>query len=124
MCQHAILSIMVSMLKENVFRGDRLRKIRLKLNLTQAELGTLIQVAQTQITLYETSPSDKGNDPSARVLLRIATKLNVTTDWLLGKGDDDDFNATPITSTSESRLLNAYRTRDIKTLLSIVSDLI
>lgn len=112
------------MLKENVFRGDRLRALRLKKGLTQAEFADLIGVLQGQIHHYEISPSDKGVDPSPRVLLRIATKLNVTTDWLLGKGDDNDFATTPITSTTESRLLNAYRTKDLKTLLSILSDLI
>lgn len=64
-------------------RGDRLKKRREELGLSQQELGDRIGMAYQAISRYETNRAD----PSAETLARIATSLEVSTDYLLGLVD-------------------------------------
>lgn len=61
-------------------RGDRVVQLRKALNITQAQLAQRIEVAQNQISRYETG----GYNPSIEKLILLAQILNTTTDYLLG----------------------------------------
>ena len=82
------ITFKVQMLKElfekdfrQRFFGSRLRQARKTAGLTQAELAARVGLkSYNPVTQYERGI----NDPSLPTLFRLATTLNVKTDWLLG----------------------------------------
>lgn len=63
--------------------SKRLQRLRLEANLTQAELSRLSDIPQPVLSLYENSSSNRM--PSLQGLVRLATALGVSTDYLLGR---------------------------------------
>jgi transcriptional regulator with XRE-family HTH domain len=64
-----------------MFIGKRLKELRLKNNLTQQELGNLINVTKVSVCCYE-----KGTrTPNIETLEDLCNVLNVNTDYLLGR---------------------------------------
>ncbi|WP_234399893.1 helix-turn-helix domain-containing protein [Paenibacillus popilliae] len=64
--------------------AQRIKELRLKKNITQSELGTLLSVTKTQI-----SDIEKGKTTtSLEKLSIIADCFDVSTDYLLGRTDD------------------------------------
>jgi transcriptional regulator with XRE-family HTH domain len=98
---------------------ERLREARDKKGLSQRELGELSGVSSRMIYRYEADIAD----PTSTVLMRMATALGVSTDYLLGL-------VTPPTeifrdeklSEEEYRLVQSYRQGDMGTLMAIGSD--
>lgn len=66
-----------------VILADRLKKIRKNNNLTQAELGKILGVGKTTISMYENGNST----PNDEIKLKIAEHFNISLDYLLGKTD-------------------------------------
>lgn len=64
--------------------GDRIRKRRSYLHISQADLANRLNTSQKQVSKYENGV----NDPSARVLLILAQELDTTADYLIGLTDD------------------------------------
>lgn len=62
----------------------RLRELREKKGLTQAELGRLFNLSKQAISSYETG----GSAPGPETLQRLADFFGVSLDWLLGRTDD------------------------------------
>ena len=60
--------------------GSRLKKIRLERNMTEYELAKLLNVSDRTISKWEHGISS----PDIISLKDIVTKLNVSTDYLLG----------------------------------------
>lgn len=73
---------------------DRLKELRKSKNLTQTELGKILGVGKTTISMYETNNST----PNDEIKLKIADYFNVSLDYLLGKTNiknyTDNNNAT------------------------------
>ncbi|WP_339321399.1 helix-turn-helix transcriptional regulator [Paenibacillus sp. FSL W8-0194] len=69
---------------ENVFRGDRVALWRKKRNLTQEELGKLVNVTKVSISGYESG----NRSPDTETLQKLAEVFNVSTDYLLGRTDN------------------------------------
>lgn len=71
---------------------NNIKKLRIKRNITQVDLAKAINVKQETISAYE---SDKAF-PSADALVKIANYLNTSSDYLLGRIEEDtpltDFN--------------------------------
>ena len=72
---------------------SRLRKLRLKAGLSQADLAEMVNVHQTAVSQWETGK----NSPDVEVLKKLADILSTTTDYLLGRDapqgqhvDDDE----------------------------------
>lgn len=64
----------------------RLKELRDGLGLNQSEFSESIQLKQPTYNAYE-----KGaNKPQVDTLIKIATKYNVSIDWLCGLSDDED----------------------------------
>lgn len=59
---------------------DRLRQLRKEKNLTQKQLATLIGVKNSVISFYEVGD----RIPSPEVIVKLATVLHVSSDYLLG----------------------------------------
>ncbi len=64
---------------------NRIKELRQKRNITQIRLSTEIEVSQETISAYE---NDKA-EPRLDNLVKIADFLNTSTDYLLGRTDDD-----------------------------------
>ncbi len=64
---------------------NRIKELREKRNITQIRLGTEIEVSQETISAYENGRAE----PKLEKLIRIADFLNTTTDYLLGRTDND-----------------------------------
>ena len=60
--------------------GQKLRQLRIEKNLTQKELASLIGVKNSVISFYEVGD----RTPSPEVIKKLATVLNVSSDYLLG----------------------------------------
>lgn len=64
---------------------NRIKELRKKRNITQIRLSTEIEVSQETISAYENGKAE----PKLDKLVRIADFLNTSTDYLLGRTDDD-----------------------------------
>lgn len=87
-------------------RGDRLRTVRERRELTRKELSQVTGISETQLTRYEHGSSD----PTANQLEKIADALSVSADYLLGRADDvgDKFDEEGL-SPVERKLIDALR---------------
>jgi len=65
--------------------GDRIRKVRERYGMSQAELARRIGISKNSMNLIEAS---KTPDPAASKVRAIADVLRVSTDYLLGRKDD------------------------------------
>ena len=63
--------------------NKRLRKMRMKRNLTQQNMADAINVALRSYQCYETGT----RTPSYDLLVRVADPLDVSIDYLLGRDD-------------------------------------
>lgn len=64
--------------------GDKIRELRLSKNLTQQELGNLMHIRKQTVYKWE-----KGiNIPDSETLSKLASVLECTTDYLVGKSDN------------------------------------
>ena len=61
--------------------GARIKEIRQHIGLTQAEVAQKLGIAKQSVTNYESGKSE----PTIRNLIALATVLNVSTDYLLGR---------------------------------------
>jgi len=105
--------------RNNVFRGDRLKAIRERRDLTQEELAERLGSGQSQLNKYENGKAD----PSPDVLVRLAEELEVTADWLLGLVDkhDEHLHEKELTS-QEWKLLMAFRKGDLRGIMRVAAD--
>lgn len=63
--------------------AKRLKYLRIERNLTQRELADLLFLERSTIAGYET----KNKEPDLNTVIKIATILEVSTDYLLGLSD-------------------------------------
>ena len=68
---------------------NNFKKLRKKRNITQVELAKVLNVKQETISAYESGKAL----PSCDALIKMAEYLNTSTDYLLGRINDD----TPLT---------------------------
>ncbi|WP_097025436.1 helix-turn-helix domain-containing protein [Clostridium peptidivorans] len=61
--------------------GDRLRELREEKQLTQEELGKLLNISRQAVSGYEA----EGNEPNLQNLVKLADIFNVSLDYLLGR---------------------------------------
>jgi transcriptional regulator with XRE-family HTH domain len=66
--------------------GDRIRKARIRYGMSQAELSRRVEISKNAMNLIETN---KTTDPAASIVKAIADVLQVSTDYLLGRKDED-----------------------------------
>lgn len=64
--------------------GQRIRHLRHKANLTQAQLGKLLGCSSSTVSLYEGGQ----RSPDTDMLIRLADVFGVSVDYLLGRVSD------------------------------------
>lgn len=70
--------------------GERLKKLRQEKEVTQAEIGELLEVSRRTISFYE---CDKHFPRDAESLIKLAKYFNVSLDYLLGSSDIKNYNS-------------------------------
>ncbi len=97
------ISIFVLLIKTlgNMNLGDRLKQLRLQKALSKSDLAREVGVHYSQIGRYE----DKGAQPSADILVKIANVLEVSSDFLMN-GSSDDLAESTLT---DKELLNQFK---------------
>ena len=65
--------------------ADRLKELRQKLNLSQKDVATYLDLSPSIISGYETGE----RTPSASIIIRLADLYHCSTDYILGKSDID-----------------------------------
>ncbi|MDU3677810.1 MULTISPECIES: helix-turn-helix domain-containing protein [Clostridium] len=68
--------------------ADRLKELRKSNKLTQSELGKILGVGKTTISMYETGNST----PNDEIKLKISEYFNISVDYLLGKTNIKNLN--------------------------------
>ena len=76
--------------------GSRIQQIRIKKNLTTRDLCKLTEIDEVLLTTYESGTID----PSVREIAIISRVLNVTSDYILGRIDEE---------TNDLYILNRYK---------------
>lgn len=66
--------------------GDRIKQICDQRGLTQRELARRVNVTEVSMSRY----INGFREPKARVIVDIANALDVTTDYILGRTDEND----------------------------------
>ena len=85
--------------------GDRIKELRLRLGLSQSELGDRVDTDSTTISRWETNRVRV----SQKYLVKLANALCTSTDYLLGDTDDPVAleNALTVNPPSNEKLMNA-----------------
>lgn len=87
--------------------GKRIQSLRIKCNMTQKELGELINVSVVSIGGWENGT----RKPSAEAIVALAKSFNVSTDYLLGVIINPEKDSL-LLSQQEKTLLSNYRLLD------------
>jgi len=66
--------------------GERIRRVRVRYGMSQAELARRIKISGNSLNKIEAGETP---DPRASRIKAIADVLGVTTDYLLGRKDED-----------------------------------
>jgi transcriptional regulator with XRE-family HTH domain len=100
--------------RRRVFRGDRLLAMRNKRGYSQADLAQIADLGPNQVYRYEANTAE----PTPEVLVKLASALEVTTDYLLGLVDSprDHLEEQGLTP-AERRVLAAYRHGDFREMM-------
>lgn len=80
--------------------GQKIKERRKQLNLTQSELGKLLDISQNTVNQYE---NKNWKNPSAKIVAKIASVLSVPTIYLL------DDNCQILDNAEEEVLLVKFR---------------
>ena len=82
--------------------GERVKNLRTRNNLTQAQLAERLGVSKSMVSSYETSI----RLPSFDVLIKIAYVFKVTTDYLLGIDKRSVLNMPELTEKQKQAVYN------------------
>lgn len=91
--------------------GRKIQNLMRRWGLTQKQLSELVNVTEVSMSRYISGE----RDPSVETLANIATALHTTTDFLLGKKEEGDFDLGNITTllARNARKLNNKQKREI-----------
>ena len=85
--------------------GNILKTLRINNNLTQSQLAQQLGLTKSVISAYETGI----RMPSYDVLIQIAKKFKVTTDYLLGVESRRDIDLSGLTEAETAAILNLIK---------------
>lgn len=71
----------------------RIKELRIAHNLTQVEFGNKLSVAKQTVSNWE----NNNIQPSIDMLIKIADYFGVTTDYLLGRSNDNSLDVSSLT---------------------------
>jgi transcriptional regulator with XRE-family HTH domain len=99
-CVLATFTLLIKNMRTMSF-DERLKRIRIEKGLSKGDLANLIGVHYSQIGRYE----NKGAQPSADILSKLANALGITTDFLMNGTSENLAD----NSLSDKELLNQFK---------------
>lgn len=97
--------------------GDRIRWLRNKNGMTQADLAERLNMSDQQILRWENGKSD----PSAENVVKLAKLFNVTGDYLLCLTDDPRGNMATELSQLKWDMIQAFRESNFKNFTALLN---
>lgn len=94
--------------------GNRIRMIRQNSGYTQKEFCLLLGIPQSTLSAYETDRMQ----PTVDSLINIATKFNVSMDWLCGINEDSEQKIRNSDNESDKELSDGEILTDLETALA------
>jgi transcriptional regulator with XRE-family HTH domain len=85
--------------------STRIQQLRKQMGISQQELAIRVEISKSMINRYE----NKGIQPPADILNRMASALNTSVDYLMNGNTDDKAKA----SLKNTELLNTFKEIDI-----------
>ncbi len=105
--------------RKRILKGNRLRQIRERRDLSQEELALRLGIGQSQLARYESEKAD----PSLEVIARFARELEVSIDWLLGLADTPEHHVEEKDlSAREWKAISALRRGDLREYMRVGSE--
>lgn len=104
------------MARERVFRNDRLLKLLQKTEMKQEDFAAFLGMDQPQLNRY----LNEGAEPTSAIVVRIAKKLDVTTDYLLGLSPLPNSKASELSGDTKS-FDEGLGNKDVKTAIDLLS---
>jgi transcriptional regulator with XRE-family HTH domain len=81
--------------------GARLKQLRAEKEISQEELGKILNISTSMVGMYETDV----RNPSFDVLIKIANFFDCTTDYLLGRTDTKKFSVSDIIIGTQAEII-------------------
>ena len=100
--------------------SEKLKKLRMKSGLTQAELADKIKVSPSSIGMYEQGR----RTPDLEVLSKIATYFQVSIDYLLGRTNIKNFEDFPPEVRNLTEMLLSADESKVKILEKLLKELL
>ncbi len=85
--------------------GNRLKALRLRENMTQAQLAQKVGLTKSVISAYETGL----RLPSYEVLIHISKIFKVSTDYLLGVENKQEIDLSGLSQSEKDAILNLIK---------------
>jgi transcriptional regulator with XRE-family HTH domain len=98
--------------------GDRIRWLRNKNSMTQADLAERLNMSDQQILRWENGKSD----PSADAIIKLAKLFDVTGDYLLCLTDDPRGNMATELTQLEWDMIQAFRQSNFKNFSALLHE--
>ena len=98
--------------------GDRIRWLRNRHNMTQADLAERLAMSDQQVFRWENGKSE----PNLEALVKLAKIFDVTGDYLLGLSDDPRGNRAVELSEIEVDLIRALRESNFKEFTALLHE--
>ncbi len=85
--------------------GQRIKELRSRSELTQQELAKELGLTPKAISFYE----NEQREPSIQIILKLAKRFSVSTDFLLGNLVKQNQNYISLLTEEENNLVQTYR---------------
>lgn len=89
--------------------GEKMQEIRIKKKISQTQLAEMVGVSRRSIFAYENGTAT----PRQRIILKIASSLGVTTDYLTNP-DEDDIHAGQLKDEANRQIQEEFGSRATK----------
>lgn len=98
--------------------GDRIRWLRTRRKMSQADLAEVLGMSDQQVHRWENSHSK----PDIEALGKLAKVFDVTSDYLIGLSDDPRGNRAVELSERELAIIQALRESDLTSFMMLLAD--
>lgn len=89
--------------------GQRLRMLRTEKNMTQEELGKLMNVGKASVSLYEKNE----RTPDQQTLMKTADYFDVSVDYLLGRSNERTLAKSNVVDLADKNVIMSFEGRPI-----------
>ena len=97
---------------------NRIKQLRAENGYSQQKLADLMRVSRSTIAMWETG----GSEPDNKALLQLADIFSVSTDYILGRAEDENENVGFMKSLKSLRLQHGYTQKELASKLHVAQN--